>query len=45
MVLESIIAQVVEQQKKRLLLRDSRMKRELIPASQKDSLINTKQKL
>lgn len=34
MILESVIAVVVEQQKKRLMLRDSGLKRELIPAMQ-----------
>ncbi len=34
MILESVIAVVVEQQKRRLMLRDSGLKRELIPAIQ-----------
>src|ERR1039457_6096011 len=34
MILESIIVRIVEQQKARLSLRDSGLKRELIPATQ-----------
>ncbi len=34
MILESVITRVVEQQKNRLMLRDSGLKRELIPATQ-----------
>ena len=34
MILESVIARVIEQQKSRLMLKDSGLKRELIPATQ-----------
>ena len=34
MILESVIARVIEQQKSRLMIKDSGLKRELIPATQ-----------